>query len=517
MSDPEIDWKRPDYTPIWNERLARLERLRAEPELVPPLWEFYKEHPCDFIHDWGCTFDPRLVELGIEATVPFLLFPKQEEFIDWVVARWKGRENGVVEKSRDMGASWLSVAIATWMWIFHPGMVVGFGSRKEEYVDKIGDPKSLFWKVRTFIGLLPPEFRPPGYDEAKHAPFMRIVNPDTGGAIVGEAGDNIGRGNRAGIYFVDEAAFLEHPDAVDAALSQTTNCRIDISTPNGEGNPFWRKRFGGKYPVFVFDWRDDPRKDDAWYAKQEINLEPHVVAAEIDRNYSASVMNAFIPAELVTEAMQRGPADVKPMGGYRFGLDVARFGDDKTVLTVRRGRVAIAQHSWGKADSQHTAARARQIIKQFTEHPEQIAVDGTGGWGSGVVDTLRGWYPGKRQPNGKVQEIVVEVNVSTRMDNGADYNVRAFMWREMRDWLASASIPNDQELRADLTAIRYGYKAGELLLESKDDLKARGVKSPDRGDSLALTFAVPTGSTKGATVNPNQIVVYGVGDEQMGL
>ena len=517
MTEHVIDWQRPNYAPVWAERMERLKRIREEPELVAPLWAHYKDNPCDFIHDWGCTFDPRLVELGIEATVPFLLFPKQEEYLDWLVARWRGRQDGVVEKSRDMGLSWLCVGFAVWMWTFYPGVVVGFGSRKEEYVDKIGDPKSLFWKARTFIGLLPVEFRPPGYVEAKHAPFMRIVNPQTGGAIVGEAGDNIGRGNRTSIYFVDEAAFVEHPDAVDAALSQTTNCRVDVSTPNGEGNPFWRKRHGGKLPVFVFDWRDDPRKDAAWYAKQKAKLEPHVLAAEVDRNYSASVMNAFIPGELVGEAQQRGPADVKPVGGYRFGLDVARFGDDKCVLTIRRGRAVVGQFEWGKTDSLQTAARARQHIKSYTDKPEQIAVDGSGGWGSGVVDTLRGWYPPVRGANGKVREIVVEVNVSVRMDNGADYNLRAFMWREMRDWLAVASIPNTPELRADLTSIRYGYKSGELLLESKDDLKFRGVKSPDRGDSLALTFAIPGDTTKGTTINPASIVVYGVMDEAMGL
>jgi hypothetical protein len=87
----------------------------------------------------------------------------------------------------------------------------------------------------------------------------------------------------------------------------------------------------------------------------------------------------------------------------------------------------------------------------------------------------------------------------------------------MRDWLPVASIPNTPELRADLTAIRYGYKSGELLLESKDDLKARGVKSPDRGDSLALTFAIPGDTTKGTTINPSTVTVYGVMDEQMGL
>jgi hypothetical protein len=506
LAELEIDWRKPDYAPIWAERVRRLEKLRASPELIAPLWEFYKDHPCDFIHDWGCTFDPRLVELGLEPTVPFLLFPKQEEWIDWCVARWKNRRDGLVEKSRDMGLSWLCVAMSVWWWTFHPGMVVGFGSRKEEYVDKIGDPKSLFWKVRAFIGLLPPEFRPRGYDEKKHAPFMRIVNPETGAAIVGEAGDNIGRGNRAGVYFVDESAFLEHPESVDAALSQTTNCRIDVSTPNGEGNPFWRKRFGGKIDVFVFDWRDDPRKDKAWEDRQREKLDPSVFAQEVERNYSASVQNAFIAGDVVTQAMTRGPADVGNKGGLRVGVDVARFGNDKSVVTFRRGRAVLAIHEWGKTDTQATAGRVRQLIQAYKETPEQIAVDVIG-VGAGVADTLRAWYG----------DVVEDVNVSLRMGNGQDYNLRAFMWREMKDWLPTASLPNDQDLRADLTSIRYGFKGGELLLESKDDLKKRGVKSPDRGDSLALTFAAPTVKKKQVHIPAGSIVSYGVIDEQMGL
>jgi hypothetical protein len=119
------------------------------------------------------------------------------------------------------------------MWLFHPGTVVGFGSRKEEYIDKLGDPKSLFWKIREALNLLPAEFKPAGYSERAHALSMRIVNPENGSTIVGESGDNIGRGNRTSIYFKDESAFYERPDAIDAALSQTSNCKGDVSTPNG--------------------------------------------------------------------------------------------------------------------------------------------------------------------------------------------------------------------------------------------------------------------------------------------
>jgi phage terminase large subunit len=193
----EIDFRNPDYEPVYKERKERLERIRANPAIVPGLKEFYRENPVQFINDWGMTFDPRNPEVGLPAVVPFIMFPKQEEFVMWVANLWLKRSDGLAEKSRDMGVSWLCVAIAVWMWSFHDGTVVGFGSRKEEYVDKIGDPKSLFWKIREYIKLLPREFRPAGFRVKDHAPHMRIVNPENGAAIVGEAGDNIGMSRRS--------------------------------------------------------------------------------------------------------------------------------------------------------------------------------------------------------------------------------------------------------------------------------------------------------------------------------
>lgn len=491
MGAPDIDWLNPDYSLVFAARIAAIENLRAKPELLPGVEAFYKDNPVAFVNDFGMTFDPRLAEIGKSTMVPFVLFPKQVEFINWLHERWRKREDGLAEKSRDMGVSWLCCAFAVWMWRFHPGTVVGFGSRKEEYVDKLGDPKSLFWKIRQFIGLLPRELRPLGYDEKTHAPHMRIINPDNGAAIVGEAGDNIGRGNRTSIYFKDESAFYEHAESVDAALSQTSNCKIDVSTPNGPGNPFYRKAHGGKISKFEFDWRSDPRKNEAWYQRQCAVLDPVVVAQEIDRNYEGSIANSFISGELVTTAMSRGPMEVQPTGGLMVGIDVARFGDDKTVMSFRRGRVLLKQIAWAKHDLVQTAARARNEIAAYNIRPDQIAVD-TIGIGAGVADMMRGWYPDK--VDNKTQRIiktVVDVNSSLRMDDGVNYNLRAFMASHLRLWLAGASIPNDADLKTDLTALRYGYRGGELLLESKDDAKRRGIKSPDRFDSLALTFAVP--------------------------
>ena len=479
---PDFDWRTPDYRPVFEARIERLKRLRADAAILPGLKEFYATHPVEFINDWGMTFDPRNVERGFEAVTPFLLFPKQAEFVRWVVDRWHGREDGLVEKSRDMGASWLCVAIAAWMWLFKPGTVIGFGSRKEEYVDRLGDPKSLFWKIRQFINLLPVELQPKGYVEKVHAPSMRILNPENGSTIVGESGDNIGRGNRTSVYFVDEAAFLERQESVAAALSQTSNCKLHVSTPNGAGNVFYRMRMGGRIPVFVFDWRDDPRKDQAWYERQKATLDPVIVAQEIDRDYTASVTNAFIPGDIVTACMSKGPADVRAVGSLQVGVDVARFGDDKTCITFRQGRVVYPQIVFGKADVVDVAGRVKDAINSWGGKVAQIAVDSIG-IGAGVADMLRRDYP---------KGIVVDVNSSLRMSDGQNYNLRARMWRDLREYLKNGAVlPNDPELATELSALQYEYRGGELLLESKDDAKRRGVKSPDRADSLALTFAYP--------------------------
>lgn len=504
------DWKHPDYDAVWRDRLAKLEALRQEPARVAAIKEWYRDHPVDFINDWGVTFDPRNVGSGRPTTMPFLLFPRQAEFIGWVKERCERREDGLVEKSRDMGISWCCIGFAVWMWCFQAGSVIGFGSRKEDLVDKLGDPDSLFWKVRFFIDNLPWEFKPKGYDSNKHAPFMRIQNVPGESVIRGEAGKNIGRGGRAAIYFKDEAAHFEQPESIDAALSQTTNVQIDVSTPNGEGNPFWQKAHDGKTKKFVFDWRDDPRKDQDWYNKQKDARSKVALAQEVDRDYSASISNSFISGDVVTAAMHRGPADFRIVGGLRVGLDVARFGDDRCVLTFRRGRVLVKQVKWGKVNIESTAGRAKVEIERFIDATgatlEQIAVDVIG-VGAGAADLLRGWF----------KHLVVDVNASIALNNGKHYNLRAFMWDQMKEWLEGpCSIPNDPELRVSLTAIRYGYKGGELLLESKEDMKKRGIKSPDEGDSLALTFAVPATKVPPPPVPASAIADYSV-DPQMGI
>lgn len=341
-----FDYRNPDYARVFAERCERLNWLREDPSRVAAMRLYYRDHLADFINDWGCTVDPRNLDRKLPAMVPFLLFPKQREWVDWIIDHWHNRKPGITEKSRDMGISWLSVALASSIGLHYDGATIGFGSRKEEYVDKLGHPKSLFYKARLFVQMLPPEFRP-GWDLKLHAPHMRISFPNTGSVITGEAGDGIGRGDRASIYFVDESAFLERPQLVDASLSQTTNCRQDVSTPNGMGNPFAQKRHGGKIDVFTFHWRDDPRKDDTWYAKQIDELDAVTIAQEIDLNYAASVEGVLIPSAWVQSAVN---AHVKlgiKITGERIGaFDVADEGKDQNAFGVRHGIALTDAEAW---------------------------------------------------------------------------------------------------------------------------------------------------------------------------
>lgn len=478
----EFDWRHPEYGPIYQERAERLARIRAPGFDMAALKAFYKEHPADFIHDWGMTFDPRNAERGIPTVTPFLLFPKQREFIDWLFARWRGREDGLAEKSRDMGVSWLCVGFGVWMWLFWPGTVVGFGSRKEEYVDKLGDPKSLFWKVREFIELLPAEFRPAGYDRKKHAPYMNIVNPENGAALVGEAGDNIGRGNRTSIYFKDESAFYDRPELIDAALSQTSNCKIDISTPNGNGNPFYKKRHSGRVPIFTFHWRDDPRKDEAWYRKQQAELDPVILAQEVDIDYNASTTDSWMDGAAILAAQALGPADVRAVGGWVLGVDAAHFGDDESVIHKRRGRLNLPQVRRSKLDGVQLAGLITDECRTLELMGESI---------SGIVIELDG--PGvschDQLLQGKYADKVHGIHTGAMQSDDRNYNLRAKLWRAAKDYLAEPPVclPNDPELKSQLTSLRYGYRNGLLLMENKKEYKKRLGKSPDRADAFILT------------------------------
>lgn len=161
-------------------------------------------------------------------------------------------------------------------------------------------------------------------------------------------------------------------------------------------------------------------------------------------------------------------------------LDMARFGDDNTCFTVRKGFKLETIETWSKMDNVQIANIVSERI--LAQKIEVLAVDGTGGYGGGVIDILT-------RQIGNVCEIV-EYNSSFKASDPHYFNLRAEVWCNMRDWLNSANIPDDERLLEDLTSLEYFYNTsnGKLQLEGKEQLKKRGLPSPDTADSLSMTF-----------------------------
>ncbi|MCK0552567.1 TerL protein [Pantoea ananatis] len=517
-----FDFRNPDYTQVFEWRMERLQRIRQNPGMLPAMKAFYRDNPAQFIIDWGMTVDPRNVERGLPARIPFLLFPKQEEWIQWFVEHWRTSKPGITEKTRDMGMSWLTVGMAASLCLFNRGIIAGFGSRKEEYVDKIGSPKSLFDKARNFIGLLPVEFRG-GWNPKAHAPHMRILFPENDSAMTGEAGDGIGRGDRTSFYIVDESAFLERPYLVDASLSATTNCRQDISTPNGMANSFAERRHSGKVDVFTFHWRDDPRKDDAWYKKQCEELDAVTVAQEIDINYSASVEGVLIPSAWVQAAVDAHiKLGIQPTGQRMGALDVADEGKDTNAFTSRHGFLLEDIEEWsGKGDDIFgTVQKAFTICDQRRLEMYRFDSDGLGAGARGdarVINEQRKErrerqitatpYRGSGSPANPEDEAVPgEYGQQGRLNKDFFANAKAQGWWRLRTlfrntWRAveekmpfspdeiisiSGSMPLKNKLIVELSQPTYSVNGvGKIVVDKKPD----GTKSPNLADSTMIAYA----------------------------
>lgn len=346
-----FDFKNPDYVAVFRARFEMLDHLDAHPDEVEAWKVHYKRGPegiADFISDFGVTFDPRNPEVDMPAVVPFVLFEKQREWVYWAWERWRARSPGATEKSRECGVTWLAVAFSCSLCLFFDGVNVGFGSRKEDLVDKIGTMKPILPKARLFMTNLPECFRG-GWLPWRDTAFMRLNFPRTGSLITGEAGNQLGRGDRTSLYFVDEAEYLEQPEDVDFALSQTTNCRIDISSVNGSANPTARRIITRKVRVFVFDWHDDPRKDDAWYQKQVADLDAVVVAQEIDRDRSASVQGIVVPGAWVKACIgAKRRLGIAPSGEKLLAFDIGDEGDACAMVGGQGTTVGVAEEWRGK-------------------------------------------------------------------------------------------------------------------------------------------------------------------------
>lgn len=202
----------------------------------------------------------------------------------------------------------------------------------------------------------------------------------------------------------------------------------------------------------------------------------------------------FIPPHTVDAAIAR-PAYQDEYAPRVVGVDPARSGADFTVIVVRQGRDLIAVRRYQGEDTMATVGRVIDAIEEF--QPTLVVLD-EGGLGYGILDRL------KEQR----YKVVRGVNFSWKSKTPAMYaNKRAELWGNMREWLQTAHLPNDRQLKADLTAPHQKpNSSGSIQLEAKKDMKSRGLASPDSADALACTFAYPV-SAREERSKPRRIVM----------
>lgn len=291
-----------------------------------------------------------------------------------------------------------------------------------------------------------------------------------------------------GLYFdglvIDEVADIK-PEVWGEVLRPTLADRegwcIFIGTPKGQN--------------LFFELYEHALVNDRWYAGIFRADETGVLPAseltalreemsdnqyrqELLCDFSATVDNALMVLDDVLAAEKRcyKQADINH-APIVMGLDVARFGGDESVLTRRQGLVCFEQKIFKKKDNMTLAALVASELEKYK--PDAFFVDA--GRGEGVIDRLR-----------QLGFAVIEVNFGGKAIDKKYYNKRSEMWGLCAQWLKTGQLPSCPRLRQELTLPTYSFDAtNRLRLEGKDKMKERVGFSPDRADSLVLTFAMP--------------------------
>ena len=457
-----------------------------------------------FINSWCWTYDPR----EIPSNLPFVMFPRQQEYILWRESHIAQNQGGIIEKSRDAGVTWLNCASQVFHFLFQPDYKGAIGSRKEQNVDSIGDLDSIFEKMRFILRCLPTWIvKPSTYEDH----FCKLLNHSNGASIIGEAGDNQGRGGRSTVRDADEAAFYEHAMAIDRAISQNSNVIFYTSTINGMNTQHAKKRFSGEWDVFTFHWTQDPRKNQAWYERQCKLLDPLVVALEIDIDYQQSEPDLVIPHKYIQAAIDAvfdDPPDSS--AAIVAGLDVADDGGDETVMITARFPYVNDIFSDFFGTITQKVYQANSLCNQCGVSLLNYDAIGLGAGMTGNFDLI---------PD--ISFIACGINVAdaptdifledfNRNARQVFANLKAQLHWELRKRFQKTyehrhnirtypanqliSIPNHPKLIAQLAYPKYSFLAnGTIAIESKQSLAKRGLKSPDYLDALVLANAKTAG------------------------
>lgn len=428
-----------------------------------------------------------------------------------------GKVRAIICKGRQQGCSTYVQAR-----FFHQ-VITTRGKRAFILTHEAEATKNLFDMTKRYYDLLPEGLAPsPDKSSAKELNFSALNS----GYSVGTAGNKgAGRSQTIQLFHGSEVAFWphaeEHAKGVLQAVSNEAGTEIILeSTANGLGNYyhnlvksastgasdfqfifipwFWQDEYvkpcehlqltDEEQELFEqhakngmtlahINWRRDKIREfssDFESGREMFAQEYPCTADEAFRN---PVKDRFINARLVMQARNNRVETDSPL---IIGVDPARSDNDRFAIIRRKGRLAFGLETFYSMNTMEIVGMIRRIIDK--ERPKRVCIDVIG-IGAGIYDRLRelGY------------DCVEGVNVANSPTDKEKFrNLRAELWHEMREWLASdigVQIPDSDELMTDLCGLGYKFDSnGRLLIESKEDLKKRGMLSPDTADALSLTF-----------------------------
>jgi hypothetical protein len=290
----------------------------------------------------------------------------------------------------------------------------------------------------------------------------------------------------------DEASGI--PDSIwsvsDGFFTENTPHRFHIAFSNPRRNTgYFYEAFNSKrafWRTSNIDARDVEGTDKNLYQRilDEYGADSYQANVEVYGQFPSEGDDQFIPVNLIDDAMKR-PRQKDETAPIVIGVDPARFGSDATVIAVRQGRDIIDIKRLRGADTMEVVGH---VIDAIEEYKPALTVIDEGGLGAGVVDRLK-------EQRYKIRG----VNFGSKAKNQIMWgNKRAEMWGAMRDWLKTGSVPADRFLKSDLIGPKTKPDSkGTLFLESKKDMRSRGLASPDAADAIAVTFAFPVASREG--------------------
>ena len=288
-------------------------------------------------------------------------------------------------------------------------------------------------------------------------------------------------------YIFDEASAIPEKifEVREGGLTDGEPMTFDFGNPTRNSGRFYENmvgRFRHRFSRRFIDSRTvlitNKKLLNQWV--EDYGEDSDFVKVRVKGEFPSAGALQFIGNDILDPCIMKDVA-VSPNDPVVMGVDVARFGDDQSVIVMRTGRDAESKewHRYRGVDTMTLSSEVARLAQQY--QPDTIFIDG-GGVGGGVVDRCR-----------QLAVEVIEINFGAKATMPQYANMRAQCWGQLKQAITDGMrLPDDADMKSDITSVEYGYNIrNQIQLEKKEDMKKRGLHSPDIADALALTYAMP--------------------------